>query len=113
MNADKIFYGTWAAVIIMIGACLLIGNYLLLNALETFSLWFLCVGAILFIVGIISIKLNRKSANIQMIIGVFLVALSSASLSIFLGLLDAYVSLAIILIVVGIIIVFLGISKKR
>jgi len=87
--------------------------YLSLDVLEIFTLWILCVGAILFIVGIISIKASRKSATIQMITGTLLVAISAGTLVTFLKLLDVYITLAIIVIVAGVTIVALGMSKKR
>jgi len=113
MNGDKIFYGTWGAVILMIGVCVILGMYLSLDVLEIFTLWILCVGAILFIAGIVSIKASKKSATIQMITGTLLVTISVGTLATFLKLLDVYVTLAIIVIVAGVTTVALGVSKTR
>jgi len=112
MSKDRIFYGTWGAVILMIGVCVILGMYLSFDAMEIFTLWVLCVGAILFVVGMISLKESKKNATIQMVTGAMLMVISAGTLAIVLKLLSMYITIAIIIIVVGITILALGLSKK-
>jgi len=113
MNPDRIFYGTWGLVILMIGICVILGKLFSLDVLGIFTLWVLSVGAILVIVGIITINTSKKTATMQMGAGMLLVVISAGAMAILLKLLDVYITLAIIIIFVGAGIASLGLSKKR
>ena len=113
MNSDKIFYATWGLVVIMAGLCAIIGMALELEIIGIFMLWLLSVGIILVVVGIISLGKSKTAANIQIVVGMLLVVVSGGILAVYLELLDTYVTLAIIVIIVGVSIAAMGMSKKR
>ena len=113
MNSDKIFYATCGLVVIMAGFCAIIGMSLKLGIPSIFMLWLLSLGIILVVVGIISLVKIRTATNIQIVVGVLLVVVSGGTLAIYLELLDVYVTLAIIVIIVGVCITAMGMSKKR
>ena len=113
MNADKIFYATWGLVIIFIGISAIIGMFFSLDIFGTFLLWLLCVGAILTVVGSITLTKKRGTALTQIGAGMTLVVIAAGVLAIFLQILNVYVTLAIIIIFLGLGIAALGMSKKR
>jgi hypothetical protein len=113
MNTDKIFYATWGAVIIMIGICVLLGMYLNLEIIGTTLLWLFSVGIILLTVGIATAGKDKNTATLQMITGMILSSVTIVGLVLIKDLLDVYQTLAIILIIVGVSIVAIGLSRKR
>jgi hypothetical protein len=113
MNTDKIFYATWGAVIIMIGICVLLGMYLNLEIIGTTLLWLFSVGIILLTVGIATVGKDKNTATLQMITGMILSSVTIGGLVLIKNLLDVYQTLAIILIIVGVSIVAIGLSRKR
>jgi len=113
MEKDKIFYATWGLVIIFIGLSAIIGMLLSLDIVGIFLVWLFLVGALLVIVGGISIRNNRSTALLQIGTGMVLVLVSAGSLAVFLEVLDVYVTIALIIIFMGIGIVAIGMSKKR
>ena len=112
MNPDKAFYGTWGSAILMLGVCAIIGMALEIGAAGILMIWVLCLGAILLVLGIMTMKDKAGSAQLQVGAGMALVALSVTALAVFLELISMLMALALIVVFVGIGILSLGMTKK-
>lgn len=114
MGSDKLYYGTWGLIILMLGVSIILGVSFSMNVLEVVTLWVLSIGAILILVGMISLlKLHNNSGRFQIGMGLLFVLVSAGVITVTLQLLNVYLTIGIILIVGGISIGVLGLSKKE
>jgi len=113
MNTDKIFYGAWGSVIIMIGVAALLGMYFELGIEGAVLIWLFLVGLILLIAGIFTAIKDKNTATLQMIVGMILSVISIGLLAVYKELFDLYITIAIIIIVIGLSIVAIGLVRKR
>jgi hypothetical protein len=112
MKADKIFYASWGLVLIMAGICAIIGLSLQWDILSIVLLWLISVGIILIVAGVITLSSDRKTAILQMLAGVLCSTITLGILAIYLQVLDVYVTFALIIIIVGVSVIAIGISRK-
>lgn len=114
MNTDKIFYGTWGTVIVMIGIAVLIGMKVDLGGyLGIFLLWLFLVGIVLLVVGMATITKDSSTAMLQLIAGMILSVISLGGLALYRFKDYTFEILALILVIVGVSIIIIGLSKKR
>ena len=113
MNADKLFIATWGLVVILAGVCAIVGLSFELAAIGIVSLWLLCVGLVLTIVGLLTLKKDQKTGTYQTIAGVLLFAVFTGAFAVITNLLDIYVTIALIIIIVGVGILTLALLRKR
>jgi hypothetical protein len=112
MNSDKMFYAAWGLVIIMAGLCAIFGYYYGIEILGIFMIWLLNVGIILVIFGAATINKSKNTATTQIFAGIILTCISAGALGLFLNIIDAVVSVALIIVIIGISILAFGIIKK-
>jgi len=114
MGSNKLFYGTWGLIILMLGVSIILGVLFSMNVLGVVTLWVLCIGGILILVGVISLlKLHHSSGRLQIGMGILFILVSAGVFTVILQLLNVYITVGIILIVGGISIGVLGASKKE
>ncbi len=113
MGSNKLFYGTWGLIILMLGVSIILGVTFQMNVLGVVTLWVLSIGAILILVGVISLKLKRNTGRLQIALGILFVLVSAGVITVTLQFLNVYLTLGIILIVGGISIGALGLLKKE
>lgn len=112
MRSDKIFYAIWGLVIIMAGVCAIVGLGFQWDFLSTLMLWLVIVGVILIIVGIITASTDINTAITQIIAGDLLTTITLGILVIHLHLLDLYITFALIIIIIGVSVIAIGMSRK-
>jgi hypothetical protein len=114
MGSDRIYYGTWGLVILMLGVSILLGIFFSFDVLGIVTLWVLSSGVILILIGVISVlKFRRSTARLQIGVGMLFVLISAGVFAVILRLFNIYLMFGIIIIVGGISIGVLGVSKKE
>ncbi len=108
MNGDRMFYNAWGAAIVMLGMCVIFGWLFEVGAGGVFLFWILSVGAILVVVGTLTLQDKKSVARTQIGAGMALVVVSAGILAVALELLHPVATLAVIIIFVGIGIMALG-----
>jgi hypothetical protein len=112
MKADKIFFVIWGLVIIMAGICAIIGLSFQWDFLSILMFWLVSVGVILIVAGLISLSTDKKTASMRILQGEVLATITLGILVIHLRLLDMYLTFALIIIIFGVSVIALGISRK-
>lgn len=114
MGSDKLYYGTFGLIILMLGVSIILGVSFSLSVLGVMTLWVLSIGIILILVGGISLlMLHRNSGRSQIGLGMLFVLISTGVFMVILQLFNIYITLGIILIAGGCSIGAFGLSKKE
>ncbi len=114
MGSNKIFYGAWGLVILMLGVSIILGVYLSMSVLGVIALWVMSIGVILILVGMLTLlTLHNNAGRLQIGMGLLFVLVTAGAFAVTLQLLSVYITLGIIFIIGGISFGILGMSKKE
>ncbi len=114
MGSNKIFYGAWGLVILMLGVSIILGVFYSMNVLGVIALWVLSIGVILILVGMITLLgLHNNAGRLQIGMGLLFVLVTAGAFAVTLRLLNVYITLGIIFIIGGISFGIMGMSKKE
>lgn len=112
MSSDKLFYATWGFVFILAGLAAILGMLFELELFPTAMIWLIGVGILLILIGIANLKKSRSTANIQLVLGYIFALMSALILSVYLNIINPIISFIIMIILIGIIIVGMSLSKE-